>query len=115
MPTPAASPPRPLRLAAVLALGFALTLVSSTLEPGVLGHKVLQLAPGAPNTALGLTTFAGLLVAILAQPVVGALSDRSRSPWGRRLPYLVCGTLLLIACLYLIAAAPSLAVLLAAL
>lgn len=106
---------RPLRLAAVLACGGSLTLVSNTLEPAVLGHQVLRLAPGAPSTALGLTTFAGLLVAIVVQPVVGALSDGTRGPWGRRLPYLAAGTAGLIASLYLVAAAPGLAVLLAAL
>jgi MFS family permease len=99
----------------VLAFGFSLTLVSNTLEPSVLGHQVLRLAPGAPSTALGLTTFAGLLVAMVVQPVVGALSDRTRSRWGRRLPYLAAGTLLLIACLYAVAAAPFLAALVAAL
>jgi MFS family permease len=106
---------RPLRLAAVLALGCSLTLVSNTLEPAVLGHKVLQLAPGAPSTTLGLTTFAALLVAIAVQPVVGALSDRTRGRWGRRLPYLAAGTLLLVASLYLVAMAPLVAVLLVAL
>lgn len=96
----------PLRVAAVLALGFALTLVSNTMEPGVMGHKVLQLVPDARNTALGFTSFAGLAVAVLVQPVVGALSDRTRSRWGRRLPYLATGVVLLIGTLYLIAAAP---------
>lgn len=99
----------------MLALGAALTLVSNTLEPGVLGHQVLRLAPGAPNTTLGFATFAGLLVAIVAQPVVGALSDRTRSRRGRRLPYLAGGTVLLVACLYLIALAPVMAILLFAL
>lgn len=103
----------PLRLAAVLAFGFSLTLVSNTLEPGVLGHKVLELAPGAPNTALGFTTFAGLIVAVLVQPIAGALSDRTRSRWGRRLPYFLVGTAAVAACLYLIAAAPVFGVLVA--
>lgn len=96
----------PLRLGAIVAFGFALTLLSNTLEPAVLGHKVLALVPDRPNTALGFTTFAGLLVAIVVQPIVGVLSDRTRSPWGRRLPYFAIGTLFAIACLYLIAAAP---------
>lgn len=94
------------RLLAITLLGFALTLLSNTLEPAVLGHKVLELVPERRNTALGFTTFAGLIVAVLVQPIVGALSDRTRSRWGRRLPYLAIGSAMVIACLYLIATAP---------
>jgi MFS family permease len=112
---PVTSALRPMRLAAVLAFGASLTLVSNALEPAVLGHQVLRLAPGAPSTALGLTTFAGLLVAIVVQPVVGALSDGTRGPWGRRLPYLAAGTAGLVASLLLVASAPTLAILLGAL
>jgi MFS family permease len=102
-----------LRLLALMSLGFALTMLSNTLEPAVLGYKVLQLAPDRPNTALGFTTFAGLIVAILVQPIVGVLSDRTRSRWGRRLPFLAIGTLMVIACLLLIALAPDFALLVA--
>jgi len=44
------------------------------------------------NTALGLLTFAGLIVAMLLQPLAGALSDRWVSPWGRRRPLITLGT-----------------------
>jgi MFS family permease len=94
------------RLLAISIIGFALTMVSNTLEPAVLGHKVLELVPERRNTALGFTTFAGLIVAILVQPIVGVLSDRTRSRWGRRLPYMMGGTVLVILCLYMIALAP---------
>src|SRR5512145_1207872 len=87
------------RLMAITILGFALTMISSTLEPAVLGHKVIELVPEGRNTALGFTTFAGLLVAILVQPLVGGLSDRTRSRWGRRLRYITVGDVLAIACL----------------
>jgi MFS family permease len=95
-----------LRLLGVTILGFALTLVSNTLEPAVLGRKVIELVPEGRNTALGLTTFAGLIVAILVQPIVGVFSDRTRSRWGRRLPYMAAGTAMVIACLFLISGAP---------
>jgi MFS family permease len=94
------------RLLALSAFGFALTMLSNTLEPAVLGHKVLELVPDRRNTALGFTTFAGLLVAIVVQPIIGVLSDRTRSPWGRRLPYFALGTVMVVACLLLIALAP---------
>jgi len=44
------------------------------------------------NTALGLLTFAGLLIAALIQPISGALSDRWNSTWGRRRPLMMFGT-----------------------
>ena len=94
------------RLLAISAFAFALTMLSNTLEPAVLGHKVLELVPERRNTALGFTTFAGLIVAVLWQPIIGVFSDRTRSPWGRRLPYFAAGTLMVLACLYLIATAP---------
>lgn len=109
------SPPRLpwYRLAAVTLFSLALGVVSNTLEPAVLGHKVLRLVPEQKNTALGFTTFAGLIVAVLWQPIVGAWSDRTHSPWGRRAPYFIAGTLLVAACLYAIALAPTFAVVVA--
>ncbi|MCL5997555.1 MAG: MFS transporter [Chloroflexi bacterium] len=101
------------RLLALMTFGFALTMLSNTLEPAVLGHKVLELVPDRRNTALGFTTFAGLLVAILVQPIIGVLSDRTRSHWGRRLPYFALGTLLVTVCLLLIALAPDFALVVA--
>jgi MFS family permease len=44
--------------------------------------------------ALGLVTGVGALVAVLATPLAGALSDRTTSRYGRRLPWLVGGTVL---------------------
>lgn len=96
----------PFRLIAVAVFALAISLVSNTLEPAVLGHKVLRLAPDNPNTALGLTTAAGLVIAALTQPIIGALSDRTRNSLGRRVPFFIIGVVLVIACLYLIAAAP---------
>ena len=98
---------------AVTIFSLALGVVSNTLEPAVLGHKVLELVPEQKNAALGFTTFAGLIVAILWQPIVGAWSDRTQGPWGRRAPYFVAGTLLVLTCLYAIALAPAFTVVVA--
>ena len=100
------------RLVALNALAFALGVVTNTLEPAVLGHRTLELAPGAKNTVFGLITFAGLVVAILWQPIIGDVSDRTHSRWGRRLPYFVGGGAALIATLLLLAVAPGLGALL---
>ncbi len=46
------------------------------------------------NTALGAMRTAGLVIALLAQPFFGLLSDRSTSRWGRRRPFIFTGVLL---------------------
>jgi MFS family permease len=101
------------RLVAITLFALALGMTSNTLEPALLGHKVLELVPDQKNTALGFTTFAGLIVAVLWQPVIGALSDNTRSFLGRRIPYFVIGSLLAILCLYTIALAPAFVVVVA--
>lgn len=95
------------RVLSVTALSFALAVSWNTLEPSLLGRKVLELVPDGRNTALGLSTFLGLAIACLVQPIVGVLSDRTRSRWGRRTPFIVVGTLGTIASLSLIALATS--------
>ena len=94
------------RLFGITFFAFAIGMTLNTLEPSVLSHKVLELVPEAKNTFLGIATSAGLLVAILWQPIVGAISDRTRSHWGRRAPFFVIGTILVIASLYTVALAP---------
>jgi MFS family permease len=97
------------RLAGITCLSLALGMATNTLEPAVLGHRLLELVPALKNTALGLMTFAGLIVASLWQPIIGVVSDRTRSRWGRRIPFLILGTPLAIAAMGLIAVAPSFA------
>ena len=45
------------------------------------------------STALAWVTGAGALVAVVANPLAGALSDRTVSRWGRRRPWIVGGAL----------------------
>lgn len=67
----------------------------------VLPVLVLDIAPeDLKNTYLGLLSLAGLAVALVVQPVVGYASDRTATPWGRRTPYVIVGTIL--ACLSMI-------------
>jgi MFS family permease len=99
------------RMLALLSLGFALTLSSNVQEPALMTHKVLQLAPNNPNTALGYTGFLGLLVAMLVQPIVGVFSDRAKTRLGRRLPFMIGGAVLIAGCLYMLALAPAMWVL----
>jgi MFS family permease len=95
------------RLVAITLFALALGMTSNTLEPALLGHKVLELVPAQKNTALGFTTFAGLIVAVLWQPIIGTISDHTSSAWGRRIPYFILGSVLAILCLYTIALAPA--------
>lgn len=46
------------------------------------------------NTALSMMRTAGLVIAMLIQPAVGLISDRSTSRFGRRRPFILIGTLL---------------------
>ena len=60
----------------------------------LLPNHIAQIDPAnkANNLAIVMTT--ALLFTILAQPIAGALSDRCRSTWGRRSPWIVSGALL---------------------
>jgi Na+/melibiose symporter-like transporter len=79
---------------------FGLAFMWNGLHPIVLPAMLLQVVPEAlKNTYLGGMTFAGLILAMLIQPLAGALSDRTRSRWGRRRPWMVVGTLLSLASL----------------
>jgi MFS family permease len=100
------------RMFIISLLGFALTFSSNIQDPPLMTFKVRQLAPDLPNTVLGLLGFIGLLVAMAVQPIVGIFSDRASTRWGRRLPFLVGGVVLIAASLFLLAAAPTLWVLL---
>lgn len=50
--------------------------------------------PSIKNTALGEMRTAGLVIAMLIQPIAGLLSDRSLSRFGRRRPFIAVGVLL---------------------
>jgi MFS family permease len=41
--------------------------------------------------SLSVVTAVGVILTMLVQPVVGLLSDRTRSPWGRRAPWIAAG------------------------
>ena len=99
-------------MAGLTLLALGLGMATNTLDPALLSLKVAELAPENRNTALGLIAAAGLLVATLTQPVIGALSDRTKAPLGRRVPYMIVGTLLAVAFLFVVALAPSIGVLL---
>lgn len=66
----------------------------SSIHPILLPAVLLNYVPDAKkNTYLGLLTFAGLILAMIVQPITGALSDGWSSRYGRRRPLAVLGTL----------------------
>jgi MFS family permease len=92
---PAPPPPRaPARFIAVYALAYA-ALWLALLTPAMitLALRVRQLAGGNPARPISMVLFAGAIAALVGNPVFGALSDRTRSRFGRRAPYLVGGAL----------------------
>lgn len=104
-------PPRakPFDLFAVNAYWPGLSFMWNSLHLIVLPAVLLNFVDDArKNTALGLLTFAGLIIALLVQPISGALSDAWPSRFGRRRPLLVVGTLADLVFLYVIATADSL-------
>jgi MFS family permease len=88
---------RKLSFAQLLALNaywVGLSFMWNTIHPILLPAVLLNYVPDAKkNTYLGLMTFVGLILAMLIQPVTGALSDGWRSRFGRRRPLAVLGTL----------------------
>jgi len=74
--------------------GFALAALWGSLHTIVMPLRLLDfVAEPEKNTYLGLLTFAGLILAIVVQPIAGAISDRSGFQWGRRRPYILIGAI----------------------
>ena len=73
-----------------------------------LALRVRQIAPGDSPRPISAVLLAGALVALVSNPIFGALSDRTRSRLGRRRPYLLFGALGGLGALWLIAVAPGL-------
>lgn len=74
---------------------LGLNFVTGGLTPIILPYLVQQFVPEVlKNTYYGGLRTAGLIVAILVQPLAGMLSDRSTLRWGRRRPFIFLGTML---------------------
>ena len=73
---------------------LGLAFLWNGLHPIVLPALLLRFVPESlKNTYLGGLTFTGLVLAMVIQPLAGGLSDRTRSRWGRRRPWILVGTL----------------------
>jgi MFS family permease len=71
---------------------LGLSTTSNAMTPIILPVLVQRFVPEAvKNTFYGDIRFYGLMVALLIQPMMGMLSDRSASRWGRRRPFILVG------------------------
>ena len=87
---------------------FGVSFMWNSLHPILLPMMLLSLvSEEIKNTTYGLLTFAGLMIALVVQPLSGALSDHTRHPMGRRRPWILWGTLLDIVWLFTLALARS--------
>ena len=74
---------------------LGISFMWNALHPIVLPAILITLVPDSKkNTYLGLLTFAGLVTAMIIQPLSGAISDRWQSRYGRRRPLMVAATIL---------------------
>ncbi|UQN28772.1 MFS transporter [Brachybacterium kimchii] len=73
--------------------------------------KAQEMNPENPAVVLGIALPLGSLGAIIGNPLFGMLSDRTRTRFGRRRPWLIGGILTLIIGLVAVAAAPTILVL----
>lgn len=86
---------RLLKLAAV----FAGCQFSWAIQIGYTTPELRSL--GMSSTMVGYTWLAGPVSGMIAQPLIGVWSDRCTSPYGRRTPFIVGGTLLVLIALLL--------------
>lgn len=72
---------------------IGLSFMWNSLHVTILPAVLLKYVPETQkNTWLGLLTFGGLILAMLIQPLSGAISDRWQSKMGRRRPFMWLGT-----------------------
>ncbi|MEA5077074.1 MAG: MFS transporter [Anaerolineaceae bacterium] len=81
--------------------------ITTNILPVLLPALILMFMPeNQKSTALANIRVVGLVVAMLIQPLAGLFSDRNRSRWGRRRPFIFASALLSIAFLFFIGLTP---------
>lgn len=95
---------------ALTMFGFQLTLLLPALFS--LAYKVQLIDPANKDSSLGFVIGLGGLVSLVASLPMGVLSDGTRLGWGRRRPFLLAGVVLAALGALIIAAAPTITVML---
>jgi len=97
-------------------LWFSLNFQTAALLPVVIPAQLLLfIAPGAVGNAqqavaLGWLSAIGAVLALVIQPLTGAVSDQTRSRLGRRRPFILLASLIYLAGIVALATAPNLGV-----
>lgn len=97
VPEAVRTPTQPVSLVFMVALtaaGTSLYILYTGIGALLLPYQVSLLAPTNKVVVLGAFTGIAVLVALVANPLAGALSDRTTSRFGRRRPWIVIGGLL---------------------
>jgi MFS family permease len=114
------TPPHRLTLRGQLVLSllwFALNLLSSALLPIVVPTQILLfVAPGQVGNAqqvifLGWLSALGAIITLFIPPLTGMLSDYTPGPLGRRRPYIIAGTIVMLISVPLLIEANSIIIL----
>lgn len=110
-----AEPRDPIKLGRLLTFVFpAVTMlygIQNAVGAVLLPEQIAEIAPGQKVGALATTATMGAVIALFALPAGGALSDGTRSRFGRRNPWIFVTGLLGAAVAIALGAAPSLAAL----
>jgi MFS family permease len=73
-----------------VAIGYLWNSLTALLLPDLILQLVGRAHEGIASSAL---KSIGTLMAIVWQPIIGAVSDRTITPWGRRRPFILAGTM----------------------
>jgi MFS family permease len=109
-PYTTATPTQRVRTSYLAALGIGqLGLYIAILSPVFVSMqlKAQALNPAHPADVIAVVLPIGSIGAIIGNPLFGALSDRTRTRWGRRKPWLAAGVIVLALGLVFVAYAPN--------
>ncbi|MET7842569.1 MFS transporter [Streptomyces sp. NPDC005356] len=81
-------------LGGLMANSLTLYAIYGAVPAVLLANLVADVAPDSKTTSLGVISAIGAFGAMLANPVAGALSDRTHGRFGRRAPWMAGGALL---------------------
>jgi MFS family permease len=105
------APTQPLGPVFLLLYGLANAVIgigNITFYTLLLPERLATIAPQQQTGAFIVISAIGALASILTNPLVGAFSDRTTSPLGRRLPWIIVGSMLLLIALLCLAWANTL-------